>query len=75
MKITYAAARINAGFTQAEVAKELGISVGTLSSWENYRNFPSIVAFADLAKLYKVSSDDLIFLPKASTLSGQGDMA
>ena len=71
MKLTYAAARINAGLTQVEVAEKLGISIGTLSSWENYRLYPSIVKFSELAELYGVSSDDLIFLPRSSTKSGQ----
>jgi len=71
VKLTYAAARINAGLTQAEVAEKLGISVGTLSSWENYRLFPTIVKFTELADIYGVSVGDLIFLPRASTQSGQ----
>ena len=34
-KITLAAARVNAGMTQEEVAKEMHVSKNTIVNWEN----------------------------------------
>ena len=34
LQITLAAARVNAGFTQEEVAKKMGISKQTIINWE-----------------------------------------
>ena len=40
-KITLAAARVNAGKTQTELAKELGISKNILIDWEKKRKNPT----------------------------------
>ncbi|MEE1171097.1 MAG: helix-turn-helix transcriptional regulator [Ruminococcus sp.] len=69
MKIKLNAARVNAGFTQEEVAKLLGKSKNTIVNWENGRSAPDINAGKALANLYGVSVDDLIFLPNDCTLS------
>ena len=34
-KITLAAARVNAGMTQEDVAKQMGVSKFTIMNWEN----------------------------------------
>ena len=69
MKIKLNAARVNAGFTQEEVAKRLGKSKNTIVNWEKGNSAPDINAGKALANLYGVSVDDLIFLPNDCALS------
>jgi DNA-binding XRE family transcriptional regulator len=64
MAITLKAARVNAGFTQKEAAKQLGISKSTLASYEMYRTIPSIDVAHKIAELYGLSVDGIIFLPE-----------
>lgn len=40
MRITLAAARVNAKLTQAAAAKEIGVTKKTLINWESGRTFP-----------------------------------
>lgn len=67
MKITLKAARINANLTQVESAKMLGVNKQTVSNWEKGNSFPDAVQIKKLEKLYKVSYDDIIFLPSSYT--------
>ena len=64
MAITLKAARVNANFTQKEAAKKLGISKGTLVSYEMYRTIPSVDTAKKIADLYGLEVDGIIFLPK-----------
>lgn len=63
MKITLAAARVNAGLTQKEAAAMLGVSNKTLCSWENCISFPDAQQIKDICELYVVSYDNINFLP------------
>ena len=65
-RISLEAARVNAGISQKEAAKRLGINVGTLSNWERGQTFPSVEEFKALCDLYGCPSD-LIFLRKKFT--------
>lgn len=47
-------------WTQQEAADRLGISNRTLSSWENGRRYPDILMLPALAKLYGVTTDELL---------------
>lgn len=73
MKITLKAARVNAGMTQDETAEILKKSKNTIVSYEKGRSVPDIETGKALAKLYGVSVDDLIFLPKDCALSTTAD--
>lgn len=64
MAITLKAARVNAGLTQREAAKKLGISKGTLASYEMYKTKPDIERAKQIADLYGTTVDGIIFLPK-----------
>ena len=66
LKISLKAARVNAELSQKEVAKELKISNKTLHSWENGNTSPSAKYIDALCALYKVTYDDLNFLPDDS---------
>ena len=69
MKISLKAARVNAGLTQDEVAKITRKSKNTIVSYEKGRTSPDILVGKQLAELYGVSIEDLIFLPTDCTLS------
>lgn len=60
MKLSLAAARVNAGYTQAEAASKIGVSIGSIVRWENYKAAPNIADFKRLCNLYHVSMDDII---------------
>ena len=64
MPITLKAARVNAGYTQEEAAKSLGISRGTLRSYEMYKTKPDIEMAKRIAILYGTAVDCIIFLRK-----------
>lgn len=59
LQITLAAARVNAGLTQSDVAKEMQISNQTIVSWEKGRITPKPAQFQMLARIYKIGVDDI----------------
>ena len=63
LRISLAAARVNAELTQSEVAKMLHISPNTLVAWEKAKAEPSISQGRTLSELYKIPLDSIIFLP------------
>ena len=65
-KITLRAARVNMGLSQKEVACILKISNKTLHSWENGDTSPSAKHIDALCDLYKMSYNDINFLPSNS---------
>lgn len=69
MKITWKAARVNAGLTQNEVVQKVPINKGTLINYEKYRTIPDINVAVALASLYGLSVNDIIFLRSDCALS------
>ena len=65
-KITLKAARVNAGYTQKEAAKELKVSNKTLLHWEKGVSFPKADMVEKICALYGVAYDNIIFLPSNS---------
>lgn len=63
MKITLAAARVNRGLTQKELAQMLGISNKTLCSWEKGKSYPSVIQLQLLEKILGISYENLDFVP------------
>ena len=57
MKITLRAARVNAGLDQADVARELGVNIATVSSWETGKTKPSLENFKKMCNLYNCPAD------------------
>ena len=53
-------ARKKTGLSQETVAEKLGISRQTISKWETGESLPDIYQAKKLAKLYKLSLDELI---------------
>ena len=65
-KISLEAARRNANLSQKDAAKSLNVSNKTLSNWENGKTFPPADKIDALCDLYKMSYDDINFLPTNS---------
>lgn len=63
-KLTLRAARVNAGFTQEESAKEIGCSVSTIKNWENGKTFPRSKHIEKICILYGVHFDNINFCGK-----------
>ena len=66
MRIKLAAARVNAGLTQEDVAKKLHVSKQTIVNWEKGKVIPNFASVQALSILYKIPID-FIFLPTKST--------
>ena len=61
VKISLAAARVNAGLSQKEAASELNVSNTTLCNWENYNSFPDAEMIAKICDLYGIPYDQIKF--------------
>jgi DNA-binding XRE family transcriptional regulator len=62
VRISLAAARVNAKMTQDDVSKVLGVTKQTLVNWENGRSEPSISQGLKLSKIYNMPFDAIFFL-------------
>jgi transcriptional regulator with XRE-family HTH domain len=64
-KIMLAAARVNAGMTQKELAKYMDVDISTITNWEKGKSEPST---SQLRKISQVSGIpmDYIFVPEQS---------
>jgi transcriptional regulator with XRE-family HTH domain len=65
-KISLAAARVNAGYSQKEAAKLLGVSNKTLCGWENGTSFPNSLQIEKICNFYGLPYDCINFLPNNS---------
>lgn len=52
--------RLEADFTQQELADRLHVSRQTISSWEVGRTFPDLTTLVSLSDLYEIPLDDLV---------------
>ncbi len=68
MAITLKAARVNAGLTQKEAAELIGVSKDTLSNYERGESYPDVPVLKRIEDAYKISYNDIIFLPKGNDL-------
>lgn len=59
VRITYAAARVNAGFKQIDASKELGISEKTLIAYEKGKIIPQWDRHNKMAELYDIPPEML----------------
>ena len=56
------ALRIESGIGQVELAKQIGVSKGIISLWENGLREPNMYSLISLAKFFNVSIDYLVGL-------------
>lgn len=66
LQISLAAARVNAGMTQQEVAEKLHVSKKTIVNWEKGKVIPSFANVHALSGIYNIPENN-IFLPNKST--------
>lgn len=59
MKITLAAARVNAGYKQGEAAKLIKVAHRTLCNWEQGKYDPPIGKVLEMCELYGCNIDNL----------------
>lgn len=57
IKITLAAARVNAGLTQKQLAKKCGVSESAVLNWENGKNAPKLKYLPALERAFGISLD------------------
>lgn len=60
------------GWTQAELARRLGITRNGVNSWEQGLSMPSPACLVDLAKAFSVSTDYLLGMDSAATVNVSG---
>ena len=66
LQITLAAARVNAGMTQEDVAVRMHVSKNTVINLEKGKVSPAFATLQALSALYRIPIDN-IFLPVKST--------
>lgn len=66
LKISLAAARVNAGLTQEDVARRMHVSKNTVLNWEKGKVLPNFASLQALSTLYEMPINN-IFLPEEST--------
>lgn len=66
LQITLAAARVNAGMTQDDVAKEMHVGKQTVVNWEKGLSEPKISQGRMLSEMFNMPLDRIIFLQTKS---------
>lgn len=66
IQISLAAARVNVGMTQQDVAREMRVSKKTVINWEKGKVLPNFATLEMLSRLYNIPVN-YIFLPHKST--------
>lgn len=65
IQISLAAARVNAGMTQDEIAKKMHVGKQTVVNWEKGNTEPKMSQARELSAIYNIPLDN-IFLPSKS---------
>lgn len=66
LQISLAAARVNAGMTQEQVAKQMNVSKNTVVNWEKGKTEPSISQSKILSKIYNMPLDYIFLQTKSN---------
>lgn len=64
-RISIAAARVNAGLNQRELANKLDVNPGTVFNWESGKSEPNATQLRKISELSGISMD-FIFVPEQS---------
>lgn len=60
LKISLAAARVNAKMTQADVAKIMKLNKQTIVNWEKGKIIPKYAQLEMLSRIYKIPIDNIV---------------
>lgn len=63
IRITMAAARVNAGLTQSEMAQKLKVGKQTVNNWERGITEPKISQAKQFSEICGIPYDCIIFMP------------
>lgn len=63
LRITLAAARVNKGLTQSQVAAIMHVSKSTIINWEKCKIIPKPAQFEMMCRIYGVDRDDINLFP------------
>jgi len=66
------ALRTARGWTQAELARKLGVTRNGVNSWEQGLSMPSPAYLVELAKVFSVSTDYLLGLERLDVVNVSG---
>lgn len=66
------ALREQKGYTQSDLAKQLGITRSSVNAWELGISVPSTQYVVELAQMFKVSTDYLLCVDNSATVSVAG---
>ena len=61
IKISMAAARVNAGLTQKEAAEKIGVSRSTIKNWESGKTSPKYKHIGTICGVYAMPVDCINF--------------
>jgi DNA-binding XRE family transcriptional regulator len=59
LQITLAAARVNAGLTQSDVAEKMHVGKQTIVNWEKGKVKPPFASLDFMARLYSIPIDNI----------------
>ncbi|MBV7390773.1 helix-turn-helix domain-containing protein [Enterococcus sp. ALS3] len=65
-------ARIEAKFTQEELAEKIQVTRQTISSWENQRSYPDISSIVQLSEIYNISFVNLLITVEWQIMLARG---
>jgi transcriptional regulator with XRE-family HTH domain len=60
-KLTLKSARMMNGLTAKQVTEQIGINVGTLYEYENFKSYPKVDVAQKLADIYGIKLEDINF--------------
>ncbi len=66
IQISLAAAKVNAGMTQEDVARKMHVSKQTIVNWEKGKIIPGVPQMEMMSRMYNIPQDN-IFLPHELT--------
>lgn len=61
MKYTLRMLHASKFWTQAQAAKEIGVSTETWGNWERKRSYPDVPNISKIEQVFNVAYDDIIF--------------
>lgn len=64
--------RESKGWTQAELARRLGVTRNGVNSWEQGLSSPALASLVDLANLFNVSADYILGIDSLNTVNVKG---
>lgn len=59
-RVSLAAARVNAGLGQREMAKTLGVSVSTITNWESGKTEPTANQLRKISEISQIPMDFIL---------------